>query len=178
MRTPSTPPDAPQPVDQLWIITWYTCPPRISSYAPFRLTKKVRKGVKSVKPAHLNSMPASDEDPEHTNGRAATRRPTLDHNMVYVPTKNIKLRPFYARSKRHRNFFSFFFCFIRELNLYSPLALSSTHASDHTSHTTLSTHSFKFIYFEQKGGSRADGWVEGWQEGGVKGLNSRAGKGS
>ena len=23
--------------------------------------------------------------------------------------------------------------------------------------------SFKFIYFEQKGGSRADGWVEGWQ---------------
>ena len=108
-------------------------------------------------------MPASDEDPELTNGRAATREPTLDHNMVYVPTKNIKLRPFYARSKRHRNLFSFFFCFIRELNLYSPLALSSTHASDHTSHSTLSTHSFKFIYFEQKGGSRADGWVEGWQ---------------
>ena len=125
--------------------------------------KGAKRCKKSVKPAHLNSMPASDEDPELTNRRAATRRPTLDHNMVYVPTKNIKLRPFYARSKRHRNFFSFFFCFIRELNLYSPLALSSTHASDHTSHTTLSTHSFKFIYFEQKGGSRADGWVEGWQ---------------
>ena len=125
--------------------------------------KGAKRCKKSVKPAHLNSMPASDEDPELTNGRAATREPTLDHNMVYVPTKNIKLRPFYARSKRHRNFFSFFFCFIRELNLYSPLALSSTHASDHTSHTTLSTHSFKFIYFEQKGGSRADGWVEGWQ---------------
>ena len=29
----------------------------------------MRKGVKSVKPAHPNSMPASDEDPEHTNGK-------------------------------------------------------------------------------------------------------------
>ena len=66
---------------------------------PFTLTKKVRKGVKSVKPAHLNSMPASDEDPEHTNGRPATRRPTLDHNMVYVPGKNLKLRLFYAHKK-------------------------------------------------------------------------------
>ena len=55
----------------------------------------MRKGVKSVKPAHLNSMPASDEDAEYTNGRAATRRPTLDHNMVCVPTKKLKLRPFY-----------------------------------------------------------------------------------
>ena len=64
METPSTPTDAPRPVDQLWIITWYTCPPRISSYAPFTFTKKVRKGVKSVKPSHLNSMPpASDGDP-------------------------------------------------------------------------------------------------------------------
>jgi len=72
METPSTPTDAPRPV---------------------------RKGVKSVKPAHLNSMSASDEDPEHTNGRPATRRPTLDHNMVYVPGKNLKLRPFYAHKK-------------------------------------------------------------------------------
>ena len=100
METPSTPTDAPRPVDQLWIITWYTCPPRISSYAPFTFTKKVRKGVKSVKPSHLNSMPpASDGDPEYTNGRATTRRPTLDHNMVYVPGKNPKLRPFYAHQK-------------------------------------------------------------------------------
>jgi hypothetical protein len=100
METPSTPTDAPRPVDQLWIITWYTCPPRISSYAPFTFTKKVRKGVKSVKPSHLNSMPpASDGDPEYTNGHATTRRPTLDHNMVYVPGKNPKLRPFYAHKK-------------------------------------------------------------------------------
>ena len=42
------------------------CRARISSYVRFTITKKVRKGVKSVKPAHLNSMPASDEDPEHT----------------------------------------------------------------------------------------------------------------
>ena len=35
---------------------------------------KVRKGVKGVKQAHLNSMPASDEDPEYTNGRPATLR--------------------------------------------------------------------------------------------------------
>ena len=71
--------------------------------------RPLRKGVKSVKPAHLTSMPASDEDPEHTNGRAATRRPILDHNMVYVPGKNLKLLPFYDRSKRHRNLFSFLF---------------------------------------------------------------------
>ena len=45
-------------------------------------------------------MPASDEDPEHTNGSATTRGPTLDHNMVYVPTKNLKVRPFYAHQKR------------------------------------------------------------------------------
>jgi hypothetical protein len=59
----------------------------------------VRKGVKSVKPVHLNSIPASDEDAVHTNGRAATRRTTLDHNMVYVPGKNFKLRPFYAHKQ-------------------------------------------------------------------------------
>ena len=50
--------------------------------------------VNSVKPALLYSMPASDEDPEHTNGRLATRRPTLDDHMVYVPDKSLKLRPF------------------------------------------------------------------------------------
>ena len=66
MKKPITPSDVSKPVDQPSIITWYTCRARISSYAPFTLTKKVRKGVKSVKPAHLNSMPASDEDPEHT----------------------------------------------------------------------------------------------------------------
>ena len=61
--------------------------------------KKVGKGVKSVKPAHLYVMPASDEDAEHTIRRAMNRRPTLDHNMVYVPGKNLKLRPFYAHKK-------------------------------------------------------------------------------
>ena len=60
----------------------------------------MRKGVKGVKPAHLNSMPALDEDPEHTNGRPATRRPTLDHNMVYVPGKNLKLRPLLHSQKK------------------------------------------------------------------------------
>jgi hypothetical protein len=28
--------------------------------------------------------PASDKDPEYTNGPPTTRRPTLDDNMVYV----------------------------------------------------------------------------------------------
>jgi hypothetical protein len=41
-------------------------------------------------------MPASDEDAERTIGRAATRRPTMDHNMVYVPGDNLKLQPVYA----------------------------------------------------------------------------------
>ena len=71
------------------------CLPRISSYARITLTKKVRKGVKGLKPAHLNSMAASDEDAVYTNGRPATRGPTLDHNMVCVTTMNLKLRPFY-----------------------------------------------------------------------------------
>ena len=71
-------------------------PARISSYTPSTVTNSVLKGVKGVKPAHLNSMSASDEDPEHTNGRPATRGQTLDHNMAYVPSKNLKLHPFYA----------------------------------------------------------------------------------
>jgi hypothetical protein len=41
-------------------------------------------------------MPASDEDAEHTIGRAAAHRPTLDHNIIYVAGENLKLRPFYA----------------------------------------------------------------------------------
>jgi hypothetical protein len=36
-------------------------------------------------------MPASDEDAEHIIGRAATRRPILDHNMVYLAGENLKL---------------------------------------------------------------------------------------
>ena len=63
---------------------------------PLYAHKKGAKSVKSVKPAHLNSMPASDEDPEHTNGRAVTRRPTLDHNMVYVAGKYLELHPFHC----------------------------------------------------------------------------------
>ena len=75
------------------------CQARISSYVPFYSQKKVGKGVKSVKPAHLYVMPACDEDAEHTIRHAATRRPTLDHNMAYVPGKNLKLRLFYAHKK-------------------------------------------------------------------------------
>jgi hypothetical protein len=99
MKTPSTPSDVPRPVDQPSIIIWYTCRARISRYSPFTppstRTNWVRKGVNSVEPAHLNVMPASDEDPEHTIRRAMNRRPTLHHNMVYVPGKNLQLRPFY-----------------------------------------------------------------------------------
>jgi len=40
-------------------------------------------------------MPTSDEDAQRTIRRAMNCRPDLDHNMVYVPTKNLKLRPFY-----------------------------------------------------------------------------------
>ena len=47
-----------------------------------------------VIPAHVNSMPVSDEDPNHTNRRPATRRPPLDHTMVYVPDKHLNFRPF------------------------------------------------------------------------------------
>jgi hypothetical protein len=50
----------------------------------------VRKGVKSVKPAHFNVVPACDGDTELTIGRAETRRPTLDHYMVYVAGKKLK----------------------------------------------------------------------------------------
>jgi hypothetical protein len=59
-------------------------------------TRWVRKGVKSLKPAHFKVMQACIEDAEHANGRATTRRPTLDHNMVYVAGKNLKLHPFYS----------------------------------------------------------------------------------
>ena len=99
MKTPSTPSDVPRPVDQPSIKIWYTCQARISSYAPFTLTKKVRKGVKSVKPALLNSMPASDEDAERTIRRAMNRRPTLDHNMVNVAGKHSHLRLFDDHTK-------------------------------------------------------------------------------
>ena len=50
------------------------------------------KGVKSVKHAHFNVMPACDEDAERTIARAATRRPTLDHNTIHVAVKHLKLR--------------------------------------------------------------------------------------
>ena len=38
---------------------------------------------------------SSNEEDDRTNGCIETRRPTIDHNMVYVPGKNLKLRPFY-----------------------------------------------------------------------------------
>jgi hypothetical protein len=41
-------------------------------------------------------MPSCDEDAEHTIGRAATFRKTLDHNMLYVSGENLKLRPFHT----------------------------------------------------------------------------------
>ncbi len=36
---------------------------------------------------------SSNEDAERTIGYSETRRPTHDHNMVYVPCKNLKLLP-------------------------------------------------------------------------------------
>ncbi len=36
---------------------------------------------------------SSNEDAEHTIGCSETRRPTLNQNMVYVPGKNLKVRP-------------------------------------------------------------------------------------
>ena len=45
----------------------------------------------------LSIPPMSDEDAERTIGCAATRRLILDHNMMYVGRKNLKLRPVYAR---------------------------------------------------------------------------------
>ncbi len=69
---------------------------QLLSHAPSTLTHQVRKGAKSFKPAHLNLMPACDEDAEHTFGCAATRRPTLDHKMAYVAGEILQLLPFYA----------------------------------------------------------------------------------
>jgi hypothetical protein len=57
------------------------------------IRQQVRKGVKSVKLPHLKSISASDQDAEHTTGRAVTHRPTLDHNMVYTAGKNLILHP-------------------------------------------------------------------------------------
>ncbi len=62
---------------------------------PLLHSSVVRKGVNSVKPAHLNSMLPSDEDPEHTIRHAMNRRSTLHHTMVYVSDKSLNLRPFY-----------------------------------------------------------------------------------
>jgi len=42
-----------------------------------------------LKKAHLNSMQACDGDAERTIRRAGTRRPTLDHNMVYVAGESL-----------------------------------------------------------------------------------------
>jgi hypothetical protein len=93
------PSDVSRPVDQPSIIISYTCQARISSYASCTRTKKVRKGAKSVKPAHLYAMSACDEDAEHTIRRAMNRRPTLDHNMVNVAGKHSHLRLFDAHTK-------------------------------------------------------------------------------
>ena len=91
--------DVSRPVDQPSIIISYTCQARISSYASCKHTKKVRKGAKSVKPAHLYAMSACDEDAEHTIRRALNRRPTLDHNMVNVAGKHSHLRLFDTHTK-------------------------------------------------------------------------------
>jgi hypothetical protein len=55
-----------------------------------------------VKTANLYLMPTSDEDAEHTIGRAAALRPTLDHKTIYVAGENLKLRPFYAHEIGHK----------------------------------------------------------------------------
>jgi hypothetical protein len=60
------------------------------------MCERMRTGVNSVKTAHLYLIPTSDEDAEHTIRRAAALRPTLDHTIIYVAGKNLKLRPFYA----------------------------------------------------------------------------------
>ena len=52
--------------------------------------------MKSVKPAHFNVMQACIEDAERTIRHAATRRPALDHDMVYVAGKNLELHPCYG----------------------------------------------------------------------------------
>jgi hypothetical protein len=44
-----------------------------------------------------DNTPPSDEDAEHTIGCAATRRPIMDHNIVHVAGKNLKLLPVYCR---------------------------------------------------------------------------------
>ena len=50
----------------------------------------MREDVKSVEPAHLNLMTASDEDAEHAIGYPVTRIPPMDHNMVYVEGEKLK----------------------------------------------------------------------------------------
>ena len=53
--------------------------------------KTQSKGVKCVKTPQINLMPSCDADAEHTIGRAATFRQTLDHNIIYVSGENLKL---------------------------------------------------------------------------------------
>jgi hypothetical protein len=55
------------------------------------LTNKVRKDATIVKTANLYLMSTSDEDTEHTIGRIAALRPTLDHKIIYLAGENLKL---------------------------------------------------------------------------------------
>ena len=76
-----------------------------SSKCPLQILEtQPRKDVKRVKPPHLNLMLASDEDAEHTIGCAATLRPTLEHNLVYVAGEILKLRPFYTHEIGAKSF--------------------------------------------------------------------------
>ncbi len=43
---------------------------------------------------------SSNEEDERTIGCIETRRPTIDHNMVYVPGKNLKFTPYYTHKQR------------------------------------------------------------------------------
>jgi hypothetical protein len=82
---------------QIWPCSPSPCAQRTpSSNSPPASNATGAKMCKKCQLFHLNLMPASDEDAERTIGRAATRRPSLHHNMVYVVGKNLKLLPAYA----------------------------------------------------------------------------------
>jgi hypothetical protein len=74
-------------LDQHGIRVWQE-----SQVTPLLLSQKRCKKVSN----QPDSTQASDEDAEHAIGCVVSKRLTLDHNMVYVPGKNLIFLPVYV----------------------------------------------------------------------------------
>jgi hypothetical protein len=78
----------------LFEIGFQCCYPDLRVSHPAFLRPPLASGC--LKPASFNMMMACIVNAERTIGRVATRRPTLDHNMVYVAGRNLELHPSYC----------------------------------------------------------------------------------